>query len=316
MAAAYLMIPALVGHGHFAVRVDTVREQIVIVQLFIAVIGLSVVLVGAALAERRKLERGLASAIVRAEDAREEAYVARDSAERANRLKSMFLANMSHELRTPLNAIIGFSELMQSELYGALGDPRYREYSGLIQGAGHHLLSLISDILDMSKIEAGKFELHRQHFDIREIVHDCMDLMRERAQQDGVKLVEDLPARPPAIDADRRAVKQILLNLLSNAIKFTRSRTAARIEIGSSNGEGQPTFFVRDNGVGFDMRYADKLFRVFQRLHRVEDYEGTGVGLAIVQRIVVRHGGRIWAESVLEQGTTFYFTLSGDTPSG
>jgi signal transduction histidine kinase len=304
MAAAYLMTPALVGHGHFAVHVETVREQIIIVQLFIAVIGLSVVLVGAALAERRKLEQGLAAAIVRAEDAREEAYVARDAAERANRLKSMFLANMSHELRTPLNAIIGFSELMQSELYGPLGDGRYQEYSKLIQGAGHHLLSLISDILDMSKIEAGKFELHRQQFDVHEIVHDCVDLMRERARQGNVTLIENMSASPLPIDADRRAMKQILLNLLSNAIKFTPA--GGNVVAHASAENGVLTMSVQDTGVGIPPDQIERLGNPFVQIRSSvgASQEGTGLGLALVRALAEIHEGTLKIESAVNQGTT------------
>jgi len=311
MAAVYLMLPALTAHAQFAVHVHTAREQIIIVQLFIAVIGLSVVLVGAALAERRKLEQGLAAAIVRAEDAREEAFVARDAAERANRLKSMFLANMSHELRTPLNAIIGFSELMQSELYGALGDPRYREYSGLIQGAGSHLLSLISDILDMSKIEAGKFELHRQRFDIREIVRDCTELMRERAQRDGVLLVEDLPPQPLAIDADGRAIKQILLNLLSNAIKFTSA--GGKIVVRALAERDDLVLLVSDTGIGIPADQIDRLGNPFVQVrdHVGASQEGTGLGLALVRALAEIHGGTLKIESVLQCGTTVSVRIPG-----
>jgi two-component system, chemotaxis family, sensor kinase Cph1 len=111
-------------------------------------------------------------------------------------------------------------------------------------------------------------------------------------------------------------LRQVFVNLLSNAVKFTRNRIPTRIEVGSRNERGETVYFVRDNGVGFDMSYVDKLFNVFQRLHRVEDYEGTGVGLAIVQRIVARHGGRIWAKSAVDEGATFYFTLPGEASSG
>jgi signal transduction histidine kinase len=304
MAAAYLMIPVLVGDGHFSIKVHTLREQIILVQLFIAVIGFSVILVGAALAERRRLEQGLAKAIVRAETAREEALVARDAAERANRLKSMFLATMSHELRTPLNAIIGFSELMQGQIYGSLGDTRYGEYSNLIHGAGHHLLSLINDVLDMSKIEAGKFELHRQRFDIREIVRDCADLMHERAAQNGVVLVEDVPAAPFLIDADRRAMKQILLNLLSNAVKFTPR--GGKITIAASLSNGMLVLSVADTGVGIAPDQVSRLGNPFVQIRSSAgaSHEGTGLGLALVRALVEIHDGTLKIESVLDRGTT------------
>jgi signal transduction histidine kinase len=304
MAAAYLMTPALTGHAQFAVHIHTARQQIIIVQLFIAVIGLSVVLVGAALAERRRLELGLAAAIIRAQDAREEAVVARDAAERANRLKSMFLATMSHELRTPLNAIIGFSELMQDELYGPLGDKRYAEYSGLIQGAGHHLLSLINDVLDMSKIEAGKFELHRQRFDMREIVRDCLDLMRERANQEGVALIGDVPATPLTIDADRRAMKQILLNLLSNAIKFTRS--GGKVVAHAKSVGDTLVLSVEDTGIGIPPDQVSRLGNPFVQIRHSAgaSHEGTGLGLALVRALAETHEGNLKIESVLGRGTT------------
>ncbi len=304
MAAAYLMTPALVGHGHFAVKLYTVHEQIIVVQLFIAVIGFSVVLVGAALAERRRLEQGLAAAIVRAETAREEALVARDSAERANRLKSTFLATLSHEVRTPLNAIIGFSELMQGQIYGSLGDTRYGEYSNLIHGAGHHLLSLINDVLDMSKIEAGKFELHRQRFDIREIVRDCADLMGDRAAQDGVALIEDVPATPLFVEADRRAMKQILLNLLSNAVKFTPRD--GKITIAALLSNGTLVLSVTDTGVGIAPDQVSRLGNPFVQVRSSAgaSHEGTGLGLALVRALAEIHDGTLKIESVMDRGTT------------
>jgi signal transduction histidine kinase len=304
MAAVYLMVPALTGHGRFAVNVHTAREQIIIVQLFIAVIGLSVVLVGAALSERRRLEQGLAAAIVRAENAREEAVLARDVAERANRMKSMFLANMSHELRTPLNAIIGFSELMRSQLHGSLGDERYAEYSSLIQNAGHHLLSLINDVLDMSKIEAGKYELHRQRFDIRETVRDCADLMRDRADQQGVAVAADIPASALTIYADRRAMKQILLNLLSNAIKFTPAGGAVTVR--ARSGDDAVILSVEDTGVGIPPDQVGMLGNPFVQIRSGAgaSHEGTGLGLALVRSLAEMHEGTLSIESVPAHGTT------------
>ncbi|MBV8979217.1 MAG: MASE1 domain-containing protein [Alphaproteobacteria bacterium] len=304
MAATYLMVPVLTGDGHALPTIHSLRLQIVIVQVFIAVIGFSVVLVGAALEQRRRLEQGLAQAIVRAENAREEALVARDAAERANRLKSMFLATMSHELRTPLNAIIGFSDLMDREIYGPLGDARYLEYCGLVGRAGRHLLSLINDVLDMSKIEAGKFELYRQSFDLREVVRDCIELMREQAVNAGIALLDETGATPLAIDADRRAMKQILLNLLSNAIKFTPR--GGRVSVQGRIAAGTMTISVADTGIGISTDQVARLGNPFVQVRSSAgaSHEGTGLGLALVRALAEIHDGRFSIESVLGKGTT------------
>jgi signal transduction histidine kinase len=304
MASAYLMIPVLTGDGHALPTVHSMRGQIIVVQIFIAVIGFSVVLVGAALEERKSLEQGLAAAIVRAENAREEAIVARDAAERANRLKSMFLATMSHELRTPLNAIIGFSELMHEELYGPLGDERYRDYCGLVRRAGHHLLSLINDVLDMSKIEAGKFEMYRQVFDLGEVIRDSLELMRDQAEKAGIALVEDMGEAPLRVEADRRAMKQILLNLLSNAVKFTPH--GGRVTVRARVRDGVMTLSVADTGIGIPADQVARLGNPFVQIRSSAGatHEGTGLGLALVRALAEVHGGRFAIESALGKGTT------------
>jgi signal transduction histidine kinase len=309
MVATYFMVPVLARAPDGMLAAFSPHGQIVLVQVFIAVIGFTVVLVGAALAEQQRLEQGLAIAIVRAEAAREEALVARDAAERANRLKSMFLATMSHELRTPLNAIIGFSELMNRQLFGPLGDERYREYSGLIQGAGHHLLSLINDVLDMSKIEAGKFEMQRQPFDIRELAGDCAALMGERARRNNVALQENFPSAALVVEADRRAVKQILINLLSNAIKFTPSGGAVTVRARAEN--AALVLSVEDTGIGIPIDQVQHLGNPFvqARSSAGTAHEGTGLGLALVRALADVHGGRLRIESTLNQGTTVTVTI-------
>ena len=321
MSGAYLMIPVLTGGATGALEPHTLREQIIIVQVFIAVTGFSVILVGAALAERRRLEVGLATAMVRAEHSRQDALVARDAAERASRMKSMFLATMSHELRTPLNAIIGFSELIHTELHGPHGDPRYQEYGGLIHNAGQHLLSLINDVLDMSKIEAGKFELNRESFDVREVIRDCADLMRDRAGQARVEVLEIVPTAPLRIHADQRAMKQILLNLLSNAIKFTPE--GGRVAVRAALETGSLVLTVTDTGIGIP---ADQLSRLGNPFVQVRtsagaSHEGTGLGLALVRALAETHQGTLKIESSPGHGTTVSVTIpvvaghdAGDVP--
>jgi len=309
MAGAYLMIPVLTGGATGALEPHTLREQIILVQVFLAVTGFSVILVGAALAERRRLEDGLATAIVRAEDSRQDALVARDAAERASRMKSMFLATMSHELRTPLNAIIGFSELIQTELHGPHADPRYQEYGGLIHNAGRHLLSLINDVLDMSKIEAGKFELNRESFDMREVIRDCVDLMRDRASQARVEVLEIVPTMPLRIHADQRAMKQILLNLLSNAIKFTPE--GGRVAVRAGLETCSLVLTVADTGIGIP---ADQLSRLGNPFVQVRtsagaSHEGTGLGLALVRALAETHDGTLKIESSVGHGTTVSVTI-------
>ncbi len=304
MAGSYMMARIIFGTVGPGLLAYSMREQVTIVEVFMAVTGFSIILVGAALEERRRLEEDLAAATDRAQIAREDAIVARDAAENANRMKSMFLATMSHELRTPLNAIIGFSQMMEAETFGPLGDAHYHEYTGLIQKAGRHLLNLINDILDMSKIEAGKFELNREHIDLRTVVGECIALMHEKAAKDGLTLHKDVPSDTLMAYADARAIKQILLNLLSNAVKFTPAGGTVTTRLIASN--DMLALAVADTGTGIPADQLCRLGNPFVQLRNSagSTHEGTGLGLALVRSLAEMHGGTFTIESVEGHGTT------------
>jgi len=303
ISGVYLLVPVLLGYGSGSIAGHSLPVQVLIVQIFGAVLSFTVVLAGAALEERRRLEKRMADAAAVADEARIEALMARDAAETANHTKSMFLANMSHELRTPLNAVIGFSELMYSELYGPLGHAKYREYVQLVHDAGAHLLDLINDVLDMSKIEAGKFEIERRRFDLSQLVAECVKLIAGRAADAGVALSAELPALPVTVCADRRALKQILLNLLSNGVKFTPAGGAVRV-FAAPGPEGFH-FGVRDSGVGIPADAVDRLGQPFVQLRDSADHthQGTGLGLALVRSLAALHGGTLHIESRQGAGT-------------
>ena len=304
VADAYLLLPALAGHGEI-IPASPMRDQVMVILGFAAVLSFTVVLTGTALAHRRRLERGLGLALERAEEAVEEAVVARDAAERANRSKSMFLANMSHELRTPLNAVIGFSEVMKSEMFGPLGHTNYVEYSGLIHEAGSHLLDLINDVLDMSKIEAGKFEIEKKLIDVVPVVEDCLRLMQERAHAGAVRLLREVPSDPFMLFVDRRAFKQILLNLLSNAVKFTPRDGTVTVTLRRDLARRCCVLTVRDTGVGIPTEAISRLGNPFVQARGdvAIAHEGTGLGLALVRALSRMHDGIMRIESDLGAGT-------------
>jgi two-component system cell cycle sensor histidine kinase PleC len=235
-------------------------------------------------------------------------------AESANKAKSEFLANMSHELRTPLNAINGFSEIMVGELFGPLGDARYKEYAGDILASGQHLLSVINDILDMSKIEAGKMNLKFERIDLQEVAEDAVRLIRNRAEAAGLTVIIDMPGLPE-VEADFRALKQVLLNLLSNAQKFTprggQIRVFGRAGIDGCGAE-RVMIGVQDTGIGIS---KDDLARLAQPFEQVESQhaktrQGTGLGLALTKSFVEMHGGLLDMKSEPGKGTTVSFILA------
>jgi PAS domain S-box-containing protein len=222
----------------------------------------------------------------------------------ANRELEAFSYSVSHDLRAPLRHISGFSKIL-SEEYGPTLPQHAQHQLQRIQEGTRRMGELIDDLLNLSRV--GRHELQSQVISLENLVRQVMsDLEPECESRDIHWKIENLPC----VACDGALLKQVFQNLLSNALKFTRPRRQAVIEVGCGEQQGVPAIFVRDNGVGFNMKYAGKLFGVFQRMHRTEDFEGTGVGLATVQRIVQKHGGRVWAEAELDKGATFYFTLA------
>jgi GAF domain-containing protein len=224
----------------------------------------------------------------------------------ASRHKSEFLANMSHELRTPLNAIIGFSEVLAQGLFGDVNE-KQREYLQDVIGSGQHLLSLINDILDLSKIEAGRMELDLSTFTFRHALESGITIVRERAARHGIALDLDVSDELGQVEADERKVKQIFYNLLSNAVKFTPDGGNVKVTVRRDNGDVRVE--VRDNGIGIPEGDQARIFEEFQQVGRERSREGTGLGLTLTKRFVELHGGRIWLQSAPGKGSTFAFTL-------
>jgi cell cycle sensor histidine kinase DivJ len=229
---------------------------------------------------------------------------ARDLSEQANRAKSRFLANMSHELRTPLNAIIGFSEVMMQEMFGRLGSAKYVEYSGLIHESGNHLLELINGILDMSKIEAGKFELREEVFDLAAVAEASVRFVKMAAERSGVALKTHIAPSASTVFADKRAVTQILVNLLTNGVKFTPK--GGLVAVAAVLDSGGVEIAVTDTGVGISQKDLRRMGQPFEQVdgEHVRKKEGTGLGLSLVKALAAMHGGEAVIESTLGVGTT------------
>jgi len=226
--------------------------------------------------------------------------------EAANKELESFSYSVSHDLRAPLRAMDGFSRAVLED-YGAQLPADGQRYLQVIRTSAQRMGNLIDDLLSFSRL--SRATLSKRTIDVRRLVQESLEELHAQREGREIELkIGDLPA----CEGDPALLKQVWINLLSNAFKYTQKRASTVVEIGSKMDGRANIYFVRDNGTGFDMRYASKLFGVFQRLHRAEDYDGTGVGLAIVQRIIHRHGGRVWAEAAVDQGATFYFTLVGD----
>ncbi len=231
-------------------------------------------------------------------------------AENASRAKSEFLAHMSHELRTPLNAIMGFSQIWENETFGEIGHPKYKEYAGDINVASQHLLALITDILDVSKVEAGEMELDEGTVDVRDLIDSCQTLVRDTVARKGLKLTAEFDPDPGQISADVRLLRQAVLNLLSNAVKFTDDGGAVNIRA-AKTAAGAVEISISDNGCGIHKDHIDKVLEPFgQAVSRPDiSNEGTGLGLPLAKRFTELHGGTLSLESELGKGTKVTITL-------
>ena len=249
------------------------------------------------------------------EETRDDALRKRFEAEAANASKTAFLANMSHELRTPLNAILGFSEIIAQECFGPVGNARYRDYAGDIHSSGAHLLSLINDLLDIAKIEAGKMDISSNPLEAVRVFDIALKLVGAKAREKGQSLTIAVEPSAPALYADERAHKQILINLVSNAVKFTPE--GGRIEVvGGLARDGGFQIMVKDNGPGIPRDKLDKIFTPFSQVDNRYDRQagGTGLGLALVRGLAELHGGRAWLESEFGKGCSVFVNLPVKTP--
>lgn len=229
--------------------------------------------------------------------------------EASNKELEAFTYSVSHDLRAPLRAIDGFSRILLRDYAEQLPDAAKR-YLNLIRDNSQKMGQLIDDLLTFSRL--NRQSINRQPIDLARMVHSVLE---ELSVEQNNRQIEFVLGDLPPCQADPALLKQILANLISNALKFTGQREVAHIEVNYQKSDNELIYYIKDDGAGFDMAYADKLFGVFQRLHRADEYPGTGVGLAIVQRIVHRHGGRVWAEAEVDKGATFYFTLEGGSPN-
>ena len=292
-------VGTVAGYGPFQQQSFTNPLQLV---------GTLVVLL--AIEQRRRAAGALAENVEALQHMTLDIAAARDEAQQANKAKSMLLANVSHELRTPLNAIIGFSDLMRHEMFGPLGHPKYQGYAGDIQKSGSLLLSLINDLLDATKLEAGRYELTEAACDLGAILREAIALVKVQAEQGGVTLDVTVSDTLPPVLADERGLRQIALNLLSNAVKFTPE--GGRVSVACRLDElGRPVLTVADTGRGIPEEEIPDLFQPFARAEAAKraGTPGTGLGLVIVKSLVELHQGRIALESRVGIGTTVTVTL-------
>jgi signal transduction histidine kinase len=262
--------------------------------------------------ELEVIERKTAEAEVRRLNADLERRVQQRTAElvATNEELESFTYSVSHDLRAPLRHVDAYAQMLEEE-FGPQMAAEAQNYVKKIRQGSHNMRQLVDDLLNLSHI--GKTELNRKETDLKPLVDEVLSDIKPDT---GNRNIQWNVGALPLAECDPGLMKQVFANLIANAVKYTRPRPEAKIEVGQVRNNGETAVFVRDNGVGFNMKYVGKLFGVFQRLHRSEEFEGTGVGLATVARIVRKHGGRVWAEAELNKGATFYFTVDGPAANG
>jgi two-component system cell cycle sensor histidine kinase PleC len=288
---------------HYIFAAMVVISQLVLLRKALGATGVAIEAIR--VNERLKLE------VEAREEAERQTGLARDAALRASSAKSDFLANMSHELRTPMNAVIGFTGALRSGIAGSLND-KQMEYLEDIQNSGEHLLGLINELLDLSKIEAGKFEIKPKPTNLATLAQDSLRLVRRLAEKGQVEIETEIPDDLSTLQADPRLIGQLLVNLLSNAVKFSPPHQKVRLVVGS-NGNGAIMLSVSDNGAGISAEDLPRVMMPFEQTELGKSKEGTGLGLPLVKRIAELHGGEFTLESTLGEGTTATVSLPLDS---
>jgi signal transduction histidine kinase len=303
--SSVVMTATVLDPGSLAVAVAAVAMLIVALGLIGAMVDHHLARRASSEAERlRAYVTELETTKHRLEATSHELYLALKSADAANKAKSDFMAAMSHELRTPLNAVIGFSEMLGGEIFGPLGHARYKEYVEDIRTSGVHLLSLINDLLDLSRLDAGQLELSDEDVDLAEVVAESLRIVRGRAQKSNIRLFEAIEVPELAVRGDRRRIRQVVINLLANAVKFTPDRGTVRVTI--CRRSDKAAVVVTDTGIGMAKEDIPKAFERFHQVDssRARKYDGAGLGLPLSKQLMELHGGRLEVESALHVGTT------------